>query len=184
MILYVGYLWTRKGLIDLIEAFGAVHTELPETHLVICGAGGEESKIKSAAARSSVSDAIQFVGDVEPHRIHRYMQASDLFVLPSHSEGMPNAVMEAMACGLPTVCTSVGGLTAALSKTEGAVLVPPMDSKSLAAALQAVIADPAKRRRMGGEARKLAEEQFGVRQNAQRILDFLANVIRTKEVSL
>ena len=91
-----------------------LHTKLPETHLVICGAGGEESKIKSAAAKSSVSDAIQFVGNVEPHRIHRYMQASDLFVLPSHSEGMPNAVMEAMACGLPTSLHKCG-------RTDGCV---------------------------------------------------------------
>lgn len=177
LILYVGYLWVRKGLLELIEAFQEVHAESPNAYLLICGAGDEELTIRAAAERSPASGKIQFLGNVDPDEIHRFMQASDLFVLPSHAEGMPNAVMEAMACGLPTVCTSVGGIPAAIGDSQGALLVPPHDSGALAAALGSVLADSDRRHTMGVHARALAENQFGARRNARKILDYLSKEV-------
>lgn len=176
LVLYVGYLWNRKGLRELIEAFAKVHTQCPSTTLIICGAGNDEKSIISAADRSAARAAIRFVGGVDPCNVHRYLQASDVFVLPSYAEGMPNAVMEAMACGLPVVTTTVGGLPAALGGSEGAILVPPKDVNSLKDALMDVINNKQKRERMGRASRQLAEEDFGVQRNARKILDYLSLV--------
>ncbi len=171
IFLYVGYLWKRKGLLELIRAFEQLPSN--DCQLVLCGGGEDESAIREAAAKSSQKAAISFQGPVSPDSIQQYMQASDVFVLPSYNEGMPNAVMEAMACGLPVVATNVGGLPAALSDCESAILVPPKKVAPLTEALSSTL-DESWRRTMGEVARAKAVESFGAIRNAQRILDFLA----------
>lgn len=178
LVLYVGYLWKRKGLLELIEAFEAIQPLHPDCTLVICGAGNEQHAIQTAARQSSAHDVIRFIGNVDPEHIHRVFQACDLFVLPSHAEGMPNAVMEAMACGLPVVCTSVGGIPEALGDNEGAIQVPPRDARALVTAIHSVLADESRRDRMASAARQLAVEKFGARRNAQKILNYLAEMKR------
>ena len=172
IFLYVGYLWKRKGLLELIQAFERLQKQHGQCHLVLCGEGEDEVAIRQAATDSSQAQSIQFAGAVPPDEIHRYMQASDVFTLPSYNEGMPNAVMEAMACGLPVVATSVGGLPAALKDCEGAILVPPREVSPLAEALFSTV-DETRRQSMGAAARAKAVETFGAIPNAQRILDFL-----------
>lgn len=180
-ILYVGYLRREKGLIELIEAFSKTHQRQPATQLILCGSGVDEEAIKSAAKQSIASDAIHFVGTIAPSEVRSYMQASDVFVLPSYNEGMPNAVMEAMACGLPVVCTSVGGLSAALSSSRGAKLVPPQQVAPLEAALRSVLDHADLRDEMSRAARETAAQQFDVRKSARRILDYLSSVIANKQ---
>ena len=147
---------------------------------MLCGAGDDEKVIKEAAANSAAKQNIHFVGSVNPDEIHKYMQAADVFTLPSYAEGMPNAVMEAMACGLPVVTTSVGGLPAALDGNDGAILVPPRDVPSLANALTSLLSDAKLQTRMGIAARELAERDFCVKRNAQRILEYLAIAANAK----
>ena len=127
IVLYAGYLWKQKGLFELIQAFEAVLSRIPDAMLLLCGEGEAEQELKAAAAETGAADAIRFAGPIDPEQVSEYMQASDLFVLPSHSEGMPNAVMEAMACAKPVVCTAVGGLPAAIGDCQGVWLVPPKD---------------------------------------------------------
>jgi len=177
IFLYAGYLWKRKGLLELIRAFEQLQAHHENCHLVLCGEGEDEATIRQAAANSSQKSSIQFIGAVSPDLIDRYIQASDVFVLPSYSEGMPNAVMEAMSCGLPVVATSVGGLPAALDGCDGAILVPPREVTPLADAMVETL-DEARRKSMGRVARAKALESFGAMHNAQRILDFLAKIKR------
>ena len=176
ILLYVGYLWRAKGLFELLKAFEDVRQKVPSAELVFCGHGPEGDELRSVAAQSQFAGAIHFAGQIEPDQVAEYMQASDLFAFPSHSEGMPNAVMEAMACGLPVVCTSVGGLPAAIGDCGGALLVPPKQPEQLAAALLKVLLDPSNLREMGDEARRRAEIDFGALPNARKILNYLAEV--------
>ena len=172
IVLYVGYLLKEKGLFELLRVFDRIHQRHPDAMLVLCGEGKDGAALKSLAA-SLNRDAIRFVGAVEPDRVSRYMQAADLFVLPSYGEGMPNAVMEAMACGLPVVATQVGGLPAALGDCPAAILVPPKQEAPLEEALDAVLQDEPRRQQMRADARSKAMASFGAKPNAKKILQFL-----------
>lgn len=182
IILYVGYLQRRKGLLELVEAFEAIDDR--GTHLVLCGTGDDEKLIRDRVHASSASPRVHFMGDVAPNSIASFMQASDLFVLPSYSEGMPNAVMEAMACGLPVICTTVGGIPRALDAAEDAYgpsevafLIPPRDTAALETALRNLLLDPSLAAQMQVRARSLAERKFGARPNARRILHHFQEAI-------
>lgn len=177
IVLYMGYLALRKGLLDLIREFEVVLSRVPDALLLLCGHGEAEQEIRAAARASRAADAIRFGGAIDPDRVHEYMQASDLFVLASHSEGMPNVVMEAMACGKPVVCTAVGGLPSAIGDCEGVWLVPPRTPNRLAEALVEALSDRSALRILGRHVRTRAERDFGATPNAARILDYLRNIV-------
>lgn len=180
--LYAGYLTRRKGVYELLEAIHRVQKRRPDVLLVMCGAGPEEAALHRLIREKGIEQKVRMVGEVEPERMNKWMQASDLFVLASHTEGMPNVVMEAMACDLPVVATAVGGLPEAIGDCDGAILVPPENIDELEKAIVKVISDNQLRANMQTAARKRAEEQFGVNRNARLILDYLRKIVEEKQV--
>lgn len=178
VILFAGYLSNRKGVHELMEAYAKVAQQVGRsTRLVLCGAGEEEARLRETAQQRGVNGSVFFQGEVAPEAMSNWMKASDVFVLPSHTEGMPNAVMEAMACGTPIVSTKVGGLPAAIGDCDGAILVEPKNVEQLAEAMSRVLKDSALRQSMSNAARARAEERFGVTVNARRILTYLGEVV-------
>jgi len=175
--LYAGYLIRRKGIYELVEAFSKIRRKGIDAMLVICGSGPEEPALKSLIREKNIEDAVRMVGEVEPEQMSKWMQVSDIFVLATHTEGMPNVIMEAMACGVPVIATAVGGLTASIGDCEGAILVPPKNVSAFADVIMRVINDNKLRKRMQKAARKKAEQEFGVEKNARRILNYLKQVI-------
>ena len=175
--LYAGYLTQRKGVYELLEAIYRVQKKCPDILLVMCGAGPEETALLKLIRDKGTEHTVRMVGEVEPERMNKWMQASDLFVLASHTEGMPNVVMEAMACGLPVVATAVGGLPAAIGDCEGAILVPAKNIDELEKALVQVISNNQLREQMQIAARKRVEEKFEGKRNAHLILDYLQEII-------
>jgi teichuronic acid biosynthesis glycosyltransferase TuaC len=175
--LYAGYLIRRKGIYELVEAFSKIRKKGLDIMLVMCGSGPEESALKALIREKNIEDAVRMVGEVEPEQMSKWMQVSDLFVLATHTEGMPNVVMEAMACGVPVIATAVGGLPAAIGDCEGAILVPPKNIDAFVEAIMGIANDSKLRKRMQKAARKKAEQDFGIEQNAHRILNYLKQVI-------
>jgi len=175
--LYAGYLTKRKGIYELIEAFSKIRRKGLDVMLVMCGSGPEESALKALIRGKNIEDSIRMVGEVEPEQMSKWMQVSDLFVLATHTEGMPNVVMETMACGVPVIATAVGGLPAAIGDCEGAILVPPKNVGAFADTIMKVVNDSKLRKRMQKAARKRAEQDFDIEQNARRILDYLQQII-------
>jgi teichuronic acid biosynthesis glycosyltransferase TuaC len=175
--LYAGYLIRRKGVYELVETFSKIRGKGLGIMLVMCGSGPEESALKALIREKNVEDAVRVVGEVEPEQMSKWMQVSDLFVLATHTEGMPNVIMEAMACGIPVIATAVGGLPAAIGDCEGAILVPPKNVDAFVEAIMRVVNDSKLCKRMQKAARKKAEQEFGVEQNARRILNYLKQVI-------
>jgi len=181
VLLYAGYLDARKGIFELLNAFGNLARERSDVYLAMCGHGAQESALREGIALQGLTERVLLAGNVDPDEMHKWMKAADLFVLASHTEGMPNVVMEAMACGLPVVATAVGGLPEAVGDCPGAILVPPRDVAALEAAIRKVVAaDKEARRSMGAASRRRAEERFDVRLNARRILDYLAQVVERR----
>jgi glycosyltransferase involved in cell wall biosynthesis len=146
----------------------------------MCGGGPEEVSLWRLIRERGMERTVRMAGEVEPERMNKWMQASDMFVLASHTEGMPNVVMEAMACGLPVVATAVGGLPGAIGDCDGAILVPSKNIDELEKALIKVISNKQLREQMRIAARKRAEEKFGGKPNARLILDYLQKIAEQK----
>ena len=179
--LYVGYLTKRKGVYDLLEAIIRVQKKYSNLLLVICGAGPEETTLKRLFREKGIEHTVHMAGEIEPELMNQWMQASDLFVLASHTEGMPNVVMEAMACGLPVIASAVGGLPEAIGDCYGAILVPPENIDELEKAVVKVISNNQLREQMQIAARKRAEERFEGKRNARLILDYLQKIVEKQK---
>lgn len=150
----VARLIPRKGIDTLIQACGILHTKhIPFTCHII-GEGPEQGRLEKLAESLNIEDLVQFHGRMEQTRIAALLPLQDVFVLPSHAEGMSNAVLEAMACGLPLVLTGTGG-TRELFHENGAVF-PAGDAEALAVILQNLQAHPEKRAAMGRHSREHA----------------------------
>lgn len=136
IVLYVGHLSREKGVHDLLAAFRSLGSNLGAT-LVLVGDGQGAAACRALAEKLGVS--AHFVG-AQPHEtIPTWLAACDVLALPSWNEGMPNVIVEALACGRPVVATSVGGIPDVVEGVAG-TLVPPRDVPALAAALTQTLA--------------------------------------------
>jgi glycosyltransferase involved in cell wall biosynthesis len=130
-LLAVGRLVRAKGFDLLIEALAAVREQFPGADLIIAGSGPEEPALKSLCRSLYLETAVSFVGHVDP--VYPFFPGTAIFVLSSRYEGMPNALLEAAAAGLPIVATAAsGGITDLLCDQSGAWLAPEISAKSLA----------------------------------------------------
>jgi glycosyltransferase involved in cell wall biosynthesis len=137
-ILYVGNLKVSKGCEDLIRAFARFASAAsPNARLVFAGDGPHQARIKSLAAGSGLDDRIRFLGTTSHEQLPDLYRAAEVVCLPSHSEGVPNVLLEAMACGTPIVATRVGGIPEVVPACAG-VLIEPRDTAALAQALASV----------------------------------------------
>jgi glycosyltransferase involved in cell wall biosynthesis len=146
-VLYVGKLEPRKNLPVLIEAFFAIAAGFPNHQLVIAGnPGWDYQAIYGTAARSPVSRRVHFPGFIAETDLPALYAAADLFVYPSSYEGFGFPVLEAMACGTPVITSNVSSLPEVAG--EAALLVDPLDSAALAAAMRQALADPTMRQEL------------------------------------
>jgi len=141
LILYAGSFFAAKGLAELVEAFADLTRSTPEARLALIGEGGFREEILRRAAAAGVLDRILMPGRLPSEQVARWMRAADIFCLPSYSEGCPNVVVEALACGCPIVATSVGGIPELCNESSG-ILVPPRDAGHLCQALQQALLKP------------------------------------------
>jgi glycosyltransferase involved in cell wall biosynthesis len=163
VVVAVGRLESWKGMGDLITALPRLSRD---THLVLAGDGSERELLRSRARTLGVTQRIHLVGwaeDVVP-----LLWAGDVFALPSHTEGMPNALLEAMATGLPCVATSVGTVAEVLGGGDAGSLVPPRDPAALASALTALLEDESAAARLGMAARARIEGHYTLAEMLKR----------------
>ena len=149
--LAVGRLSYEKGHDVLLRAFAAVAADMPDWVVAIAGEGINRRALVALASELGLRDRVFFLGF--QNAIDRLYAASDLLVMPSRDEGMPNAMLEAMASGLPVVATSVGGIPEAARDGENAWIVPCDDVPAFAAAFLDAAQHPEKRDARAREAR-------------------------------
>lgn len=154
----VGTFKRQKGHRYLIDAIGAVGDRFPHLHLLLVGDGEFLEEVREQARHSRIQDRVHFLGTRRD--IAGLLGASDSFVLPSLWEGLPVALVEAMATGLPTVATNVSGTSQVMVDGETGWLVPPGDAPALAAGIIDLLEDPERASRMGAMARKRVEARF------------------------
>jgi glycosyltransferase involved in cell wall biosynthesis len=136
----VGNLIPYKGHSDLLDAIAKLPPDAPAHKVFIIGRDdGIGAELKEKAWQLGVGEKVDFLGS--RNDVPRLLSAMDLFVLPSHEEGSSNALLEAMAAGLPVVATDVGGNAEALDNGRLGILVPPRDPTALASALEMLLDD-------------------------------------------
>lgn len=161
LIGHVARLEPEKDQASLIRAFRLVADAHADTRLVIVGDGSQRGALQRAVAELRLDGRVDFLGlredvpDLLPH--------FELFVLPSLSEGLPLAILEAMACERPVVATAIGEIPRVVRQGVTGVTVPPSDPATLAQALIGVLEGPDRAAAMGARARRLVEDAFSLK---------------------
>jgi glycosyltransferase involved in cell wall biosynthesis len=153
-IVCVGRLIERKGVRELLEAFALLAPEAPRAHLDLIGSGNLEQELRRRVEDRGLSSRVTLHGSVDHDDLPGYLRKSSVFVLPSHAEGMSNALLEGMSCGLPVVVTDTGG-TSELVKDNGLV-VPMRNPPALAASLLETLSNETRRAEWGRASRRIA----------------------------
>jgi N-acetyl-alpha-D-glucosaminyl L-malate synthase BshA len=158
VIVYIGGLRPVKGVEHLVRAFRSIKASVPDATLLLVGDGQERAALEGLTDRSDLSGSVRFVGEVKNEEVPAYLSASDVFVLPSLSEGLPIVALEAMAAGLPVVCSRVGGLPDLIGEGENGFLVVPGDEQGIASSVVRLLTDEALRSRISANNRKKAQD--------------------------
>lgn len=169
LLLFIGRLRHYKGINVLIDAM----RQIPDAHALIIGIGPLEQQLKEQA--SGLNDRITFLGEADDHDALVARYAADIFVFPStnRAETFGIAQIEAMACGLPVICTELGTGTSWVNQHEKTGLViPPNDTTALVRAIRQLVDHPEQRRRLGSAAKTRAENEF----SQTAMLDKLVNL--------
>jgi glycosyltransferase involved in cell wall biosynthesis len=156
-LLCVGNLVAPKRVDTLLRAFAVVAGRHPTARLNIIGGGDQEPALAAQAAELCIADRVQFHGAQPHHVVLATLCEADIFLHASDHEGLPVAVMEAMACGLPVVASDVGGVPDLVKPGETGFLAAPDDSAAYAEAIGQLLSDPALRVRIGAAARDHAQ---------------------------
>jgi glycosyltransferase involved in cell wall biosynthesis len=155
----VGRLEERKGLEVFLDALAALRQGRPDVRAALVGEGPLEGALRDRARALGLQDAVSFMGRRED--VAAVLEALDVFVLPSHTEGLSIALLEAATAGCAIVATDVGGNPEVVTHGETGLLVPPGDPGALAQALGEVLDDPARAGRLGAAASADARRRFG-----------------------
>ncbi len=166
LIITVARLTEQKQHAVLLKAMPRVLRACPDAHLLIVGEGPLDKPLRAMAATAGITCHVHFLGRRDD--IPDLLAASDLFCLPSHFEGHPLALMEAMAAGLPVVATRSLGITEAVSNGATGILVPTNDFIALAAALIRVLSDKVLANRLGQSGKQVVSAEFSVERMAER----------------
>lgn len=155
-ILFVGRLVRQKGIDYLLNAL-ALLDDVPY-HLTLVGDGSARPALEQQAEQLGLVDSVTFTGWLPRNEVHEYYDQADIFTMPSHREGMSNAVLEAMAVGLPIVATAVSGNKELVKSGENGMLVPPADAAALAEALKILLNESVLRSHMGQNSYKFVQK--------------------------
>jgi glycosyltransferase involved in cell wall biosynthesis len=176
LLLYVGLIGRRKGALDLVRAFARIVKEEPEAVLALAGREEEAyaSEVEALVEELGLEGSAKFLGPVPNEDVVHLMRACDVFLHASRGgEGIPRAVLEAMACEKPVVATKVGGVREAVRDGETGYTVEVGGIDGFAEAALRLLRDEELRRRLGRNARLVVEEEF----NYEKVIPKLAKLI-------
>ncbi len=148
-----------KGHGELFQALAALHGRYP-VHGLVIGGGRRQAEMAARVRELGLADRVRFVG--QRRDVPDLLAAADIFVLPSHSEGISRSLLEAMAVGLPVVASAVGGTPEVVAHEVNGLLVPAQDATALAQALERLLAQPAWATRLGEAAAATVARKFSL----------------------
>ena len=169
-IVFAGTITEKKGYIDLIKAFGLIAAKHQDWKLIFAGNGEIENARKISKALN-IENQVEFKGWINRDTLQELLAESSVFCLPSYTEGFPMAVLDAWSQGVPVITTPVGGLADVLIHDINSMVFNPGDINNLAALLDEMIADKAKRQQISEESIKLSLNVFNIDTIAKQLKD-------------
>jgi glycosyltransferase involved in cell wall biosynthesis len=179
--IFVGRLTKQKSLTTLLRAVSIAVQSCPSLHLVLLGDGPERSNLEAEAAALAITRHITFAG--YHTEVGAYLRSAHMFVLPSVSEGVSNALLEAMSFGLPCLASAVGGNSEVLGHGKYGVLLPPNDVKAWARALEEMAAASSLRLEMGELARQRIAENYDFRVIGMKYEELYKELLKERGVN-
>lgn len=163
--IFCGKLIQEKGLDILLKAMISIVKDFPQLLLLVCGAGKHregdlESDLKKTVQECSLNKNVQFVGDV--FNMPDYFKAADIFIFPSRREGLPNALLEAISSGLPTIASNIGGNIDIIKDNYNGLLFESENEKELAEKIVVLVKDKKMQRKFSKHARTTAVKNFSL----------------------
>lgn len=172
IILYVGRLSYRKGLVDLVKCAKIVLQRFPDWAFTVVGSGPLASALGRATRNLKIPPSkFRLRGFLTRDQVVAEYQRAQLFILPSRYEGLPTTLLEALSSGLPVIATTVGGVSDVVEDGKTGLLCPPGNPEVLAARIIEAILDDNLRRRLSQNGRSLVEKRFDWRTIAKSFLD-------------
>lgn len=175
--LYCGRLDEAKNPLGLIRAWKAVASTSATALLVMVGDGPQRAQVRELVDREGLNGCVLLAG--AQSAVLPWYRAADVFILPSHFEGLSNSLLEAMSCGLPVVSTKVSGSVDIFARCDIGALVEVDDEAGLAAAVGQLMAAPARRAACGADARHYAEQNFSIQAVTRQVADLYREVINS-----
>ncbi len=179
-VLFVGRISEAKGALDLVSAWAEVKKAYPAALLTVVGHDHTNGLFVRQARSLGVDSSITLTGPLPSPQVAELMRRSRIFCLPSHQEGTPNCVMEALSCGLPIVATRVGGVPDIVQHEKTGLLVETGDVGGLATALVALLQDFRLCTRMGQNAYAFARAHLDARRTVGRLVELYSELIAAR----
>ena len=175
----MGRLTAKKGFKHLVDACALLAERGLEFSCSIVGGGSEHDMLQRQIAEAGLDERVTLTGELDAGAVLEICRGGSVFVLPSvrtadgDRDGVPNALLEAMALRLPVVTTSASAANEAIEDGVSGMLVPPGDAEALAARIADLLADPALRKRLGDAGRAVVEQKFNLAPNGLALFRFL-----------
>ncbi len=177
ILLFVGRIIRDKGVFELVDAFGGLCQTNSNAVLVLVGAiphRDASAELQAVVTARGLDDRIRIVPSMRPDQIPGLLSAADLFVFTSHLEGMPNAVLEAMHAGTPTIAYDIPPLREADPTGNALKFVPRSDVEALRLAIESLLSNKFERAERSSAGRRIAERKFDMRRNLAIAVEHLA----------
>ena len=169
-ILYVGNLKKEKGVVELLKGFAAITKMHPSITLVYAGPGKIGEELLQQANKLSINNKVSLLGSVDHHQLPELISQARILALPSYNEGVPNVVLEAMACGTPVLATNVGGIPEVVNEGVCGKIITAKSEEAVAQGLTFILSQTWDR-----EAIQQHSRQFSWQNNQRQLLKMLSN---------
>ena len=175
LAVYTGRLHRDKGLLDLINAWRPIAERWPSARLWLAGEGPQREELFRRISDLDLKYRICLPGAFDD--TEEVLEAADMFILPSYSEGMSLSLLEAMAAGLPAIASDIAGNRALVADDQSGLLVPPRDVRALSLAVVRLIEQPALRAALGSRARQDVQEKYSLEKMGREHLELIRRCI-------
>ena len=175
-VLMLGKLREQKGVYDLLDAIPEILRQVPDAQFFLCG-DGDMTECRQKAEELGCSEHVRTPGWIDRKAAEEAFASCSTFILPSHFEGMPMSLLEAMGHGLACIATDVGGIPQVIKNGENGILIRPKAPDEIASALISLLNDSSLRKRLGEAGAQTVRRNFDARENVEKILSLYRSLL-------